>query len=216
MPKTFKLADFAHTHARTLQTYLLSPAYSERKSAPLATPHPRSCMLAGAGRGTPLDRPWALRFASLHRALMPHPLASLLTRTGDSKVASAGGLRTCSSSSPTPSDRPGESHAPWALTRDGQVRTAAPPLGVCDARARRRRGSAGAVLSRGFCTALSGRWPKRTFRVRPRRGKRSRCRPFYARRPAQGPGPAAIYPGGRVGRAAPGFSGSPSEAPGLA
>lgn len=30
MPKTFKLADFAHTHARTLQTYLLSPAYSER------------------------------------------------------------------------------------------------------------------------------------------------------------------------------------------
>lgn len=53
MPKTFKLADFAHTHARTLQTYLLSPAYSERKSAPLATRHPRSCTLAGAGRGTP-------------------------------------------------------------------------------------------------------------------------------------------------------------------
>lgn len=56
MPKTFKLADFAHTHARTLQTYLLSPAYSERKSAPLATPHPCSCTLAGAGRGTPFRR----------------------------------------------------------------------------------------------------------------------------------------------------------------
>lgn len=178
MPKTFKLADFAHTHARTLQTYLLSPAYSERNLWLRRTHVPARWLELGGG--PPFDGPWALWFASLHRALTPHPLASPLTRTGDPKVASAAGLRTCSSSSPTPSDRPGESHAPWALTPDGQVRTVAPPLGVCDAWAQRRRGSAGAVLSRGFCTALSGRWPKGTFRVRPGRGKRSRCRPFYA------------------------------------
>lgn len=102
MPKTFKLADFAHTHARTLQTYLLSPAYSERNLWLRGTHVPARWLELGGG--PPFDRPWALWFASLHCALTPHPLASPLTRTGDPKVASAGGLRTCSSSSPTPSD----------------------------------------------------------------------------------------------------------------